>query len=232
MKSRHGFRVALAAALLIPGVSGVGCTSTEIAVKEQLGFAKREQLVSKVGATRDSQQEAKQQFESALAEFLAVTDAGRNADVKQMEARYATLRKSYERSESRADAVRGRIRETERVGEALFREWKSEIGQYSSEQMRASSQRQFDATRAQFDQLVGAMRAAAGKMDPVLAAFKDQVLFLKHNLNAAAVGSLSGVATQIQSDVSTLVREMEASIAEADAFIRQMQGAAPAGGAS
>jgi len=49
------------------------------------------------------------------------------------------------------------------------------------------------------------------------------VLFLKHNLNARAVSSLQQNATQIQSDVKNLVREMETSITEANAIIEQMQ---------
>jgi hypothetical protein len=59
-------------------------------------------------------------------------------------------------------------------------------------------------------------------MNPVLAAFKDQVLFLKHNLNAQAIASLGSTATQIEGDVARLIKEMEASIGEADDFIKQM----------
>ena len=49
------------------------------------------------------------------------------------------------------------------------------------------------------------------------------MLFLKHNLNARAISSLQQNAGQIQSDVTRLVKEMEASIAQANAFIQQMQ---------
>jgi hypothetical protein len=59
-------------------------------------------------------------------------------------------------------------------------------------------------------------------MDPVLAAFKDQVLFLKHNLNARAISSIQQEAEKVKSDVERLIREMEASIAEADKFISEL----------
>jgi hypothetical protein len=111
----------------------------------------------------------------------------------------------------------------ERVADALFKEWKAEIGQYSSAQLKAASEKQLTDTQARYGQLLGVMKQAAGKMDPVLAAFKDQVLFLKHNLNARAIASLQGTATQIQSDVGSLIRDMEASISEANSFISQMQ---------
>ena len=67
-----------------------------------------------------------------------------------------------------------------------------------------------------------AMRRAEQKMAPVLTAFKDQVLYLKHNLNAQAIASLQSELSSIESDVVQLIREMEASIREADTFISAM----------
>lgn len=199
-------------------LGATGCASTRIELAEKFGYAKREQLTDKVKSARDGQEEAKQQFESALAEFIAVT----GVEVKDLEARYAKLTKEYERSKARAATVTDRIRNVERVGEALFREWREELKQYTSDTMRSASERQLDQTRAQYDRLVGAMKTAEGKMAPVLAAFNDQVLFLKHNLNARAIASLQGTVSQVQDDVAALVREMEAAIAEANSFIDEL----------
>ncbi len=203
--------------------TGSGCTSTGIAVREAFGYAKREQLVDRVTDVRDSQGEAKKQFESALAEFLAVTGAGGSAKTADLEARYANLKKEYERSEAKAGTVRDRIKSVQAVSEALFSEWRAELAQYKSESLRRASEKQLDDTRAQYEKLLATMKAAEAKMDPVLAAFHDQVLFLKHNLNARAIASLQDTSAQIRNDVVTLVKEMEASIAEADAFIAQMR---------
>lgn len=194
------------------------CSSTTIAVKEAFGISKREQLVARVEDARDQQNEAKEQFASALDEFLAVTGSGGT----DLEARYRSLTKSFEASEAQAKAVSARIRDVEAVSSKLFSEWERELGEYSSEALRASSQSQLDQTRTQYDKLVGVMRGAESKMQPVLAAFRDQVLFLKHNLNAQAISSLGNTAVQIESDVARLISEMEASINEADSFIRQM----------
>jgi hypothetical protein len=152
-----------------------------------------------------------------------VTGAGADAKVADLEARDKRLKSEYDRSESRAAAVRDRITSVERVADALFKEWKAEIGQYRSPQFKASSEQQLADTQNRYNQVLGVMKQAAGKMDPVLVAFKDQVLFLKHNLNARAIASLQGTATQIQTDVSALIRDMEASINEANRFISQMQ---------
>ncbi len=209
------------AALCLCGPEMPGCSSANIAIKEKFGYPKREQLVSRVQEARDGQMEAKKQFESALAEFLAVT----GAKTGELEAKYDKLKKEQERSEARAAEVNDRIANVERVGDALFKEWKGELSQYTSDSLRRASEEQLKETRAQYDRLIGVMKGAAAKIRPVLAAFKDQVLFLKHNLNARAIASLQTNADQLQGDIAALVRDMEASIAEANSFIQQMQAA-------
>jgi hypothetical protein len=210
----------VAALLCLPmGLALTACSSTRIALAEQFGYAKREQLVSRVEEARDGQEAAKQQFESALAEFIAVT----GATDAELEGKYNKLKKELERSASKAEAVNDRIKSVENVGEALFKEWKAELDQYQSSTLRAQSEQQLRDTRVNYDRLVGAMKTAAGKMDPVLAAFNDQVLFLKHNLNARAVAALQGNVSQLQGEITALVAEMEASIAEANRFIEGMK---------
>ncbi len=139
-----------------------------------------------------------------------------------LEKKYKTLQSEYDRSKSRAEAVDERIGEVKRVSEALFKEWKKELDQYSSETLRRSSEQTMRETRQKYDQMIAAMENAASKIDPVLTAFGDQVLFLKHNLNARAVSSLQDELATVENEIATLVREMERSINEADAFIKEM----------
>jgi len=214
-KGIAGVRLLLGLCVLTAG----GCSSAGIAIKEQFGYAKRDQLVSEVADARDEQQAAKKQFESALDEFLAVT----RVNGGDLEAQYRTLKSAFEDASDQADDVRSQIRDVDRVATALFKEWKSELSQYSNESMRRNSERQLEETRAQYTRLFESMKASEAKMAPVLAAFNDQVLYLKHNLNARAISGLQGVAADIQRDVGTLIREMEASIAESNRFIEQMQ---------
>ncbi len=197
-----------------------GCASAGVAVRESLGIPKREQLVDRVKDARDSQDTAKKQFESALDEFLIVT--GQKGKMGDLETQYGKFKSERERCESRATAVSERIASVELVANKLFAEWKGELNQYSNQTMRASSEKMLYDTQSKYDQLLRTMKSAESKMRPVLAAFKDQELFLKHNLNAQAIASLSGTAAQIQSDVGGLIRDMEASIAEANKFIEQM----------
>ncbi len=78
-------------------------------------------------------------------------------------------------------------------------------------------------TRQDYEQLLKAMRSAEARMQPVLAVLQDQVLYLKHNLNARAIDRLQGELRTVEEDVARLVREMEQSIAQSEEFIRQME---------
>ena len=186
---------------------------------EKIGIAKREILADRVEKTREAQKEAKEQFADALQRFLAVT----KADGGDLQRKYDDLNKEFQRSEARAKEVRDRIAAVEDVAEALFREWKQELGQYSSASLRADSQRKLDATRRRYDALLTLMKRAADRMDPVLATFRDQVLYLKHNLNARAIASLGDTHRSLEADISRLISDMEASIREAETFIKDLK---------
>lgn len=199
---------------------GAGCQSASIALKEGVfGIAKRDQLVARVEDARQSQEEAKQQFATALEEFQSLSGVGGG----ELEAKYRTIKSEYERCESAASGVRGQIGRVETVGEKLFAEWAGEVAGMSDPGLKALNDQQMRATRVQYDRLVSAMKSAESKMGPVLTAFKDRVTFLKGALNAQAIASLNTTLGQMQSDVNRLIGEMNSSIAEADAFIQQMK---------
>jgi ElaB/YqjD/DUF883 family membrane-anchored ribosome-binding protein len=205
--------VALGAAQL------VACQSAYFAALEKFGYAKREILVDRVEDAQDEQKEAKEQFVSTYERFKAVTGVSGG----KLEETYETLNDEYENCADRAAAVRDRIESVEDVAQAMFSEWKTEIGQYSDATLKRKSQETFDATRRRYDDLLSSMKKASASMEPVLSAFKDRVLFLKHNLNAQAIQSLSETVVAIESDVSKLIDDMQASIAEADEFLGAMK---------
>ena len=197
-----------------------GCNSSPyFSAWEKLGWAKRDILVSRVKEARDEQEGAKNEFKSTLAEFRSV--AGIKDD--ELQPKYDKLKADYDRCETRAAAVKKRIDSVDGVAEAMFSEWKKELSEYESAELRHSSERQLDAAKDRYAQLIAAMRRAESKMHPVLRAFHDQVLFLKHNLNARAIASLDQTRVQVESDVASLIAEMEASIKEANSFISEMQ---------
>lgn len=196
-----------------------GCSTVYYAMSESMGYQKREILVDRVEDARDGQTQAKEQFQTTLEKFKAMT----NFDGGELEQRYNELKKEYDRCQSQANAVKSRISDIENVANALFDEWEKELAQYTSAALRSASEKQLSATKARYHQMLTAMVTAQQKMQPVLNAFNDQVLFLKHNLNARAVASLQTSVTSLQSDVTKLIREMETSIDQANKFIGDLQ---------
>lgn len=197
----------------------IGCESAYYKTMETMGYHKRDIMVDRVQDARDAQEDAKEQFESALEQFSTVL----NFQGGELEEKYNQLKTEYDASEKQAQNVRLRIEEVEDVAADLFAEWQEELDQYTSSSLRKSSARKLAETKRQYAKLIGAMKRAERKIDPVLNAFRDQVLYLKHNLNAQAIASLQSELVSIESDVARLIREMEASIKEANAFITSMQ---------
>lgn len=195
------------------------CSTMYYELQEKLGNEKREILTARVTKAARAQEEAKEEFQSAFEKFQELAAAPET----ELTRKYNKLSPELEDCEARANDVRERIDGIEDVGNAMFREWEGELGQYRDASLRAASERTLRDSRQRFDRLLVAMRNAESRMDPVLGAFRDQVLFLKHNLNAQAVASLEGQLPQVESDVAALMKQMEASIEEARQFVDGMK---------
>lgn len=196
------------------------CKSAYYSTMETFGYEKRDILVDRVQEARDEQEQAKVQFTSALDQFKAVVDF----EGDDLEVMYKELDSGYKKSKRSAEGVGEKIDRVESVAQALFDEWEAELNAYNSEELRTISAQRLKDTRSRYEQLVGAMERAESSIPPVLSAMQDQVLFLKHNLNAQAIASIQGTAEGIQRDIQSLITEMETSINEANAFINQMGG--------
>ncbi|OPX55318.1 Protein of unknown function [Oceanospirillum multiglobuliferum] len=210
-------RLGLATVLLSGLLSG--CQSTYYSAMEQVGVHKRDILVDRVDSAKEAQQEAQTQFKDALEQYRAVV----SFDGGELETLYDKLKAEYDDSESAAKAVSSRIEKVEDVAEALFEEWQAELALYSSASLRRQSERQLKDTRSRYQSLIKAMKRAESRMAPVLAALNDNVLYLKHNLNAKAIGSLKGELNSIRQDVDLMIKEMQSAIQESDRFIANMK---------
>jgi hypothetical protein len=212
-QSRQGLFVALVSISM-----SAGCTAAYYRTLESIGIEKRDILVDRITDARDSQTRAKEQFTSALDRYRSVVDV----EAGGLEETYDRLNAAYQRSERRAEDVRERINAVESVAGDLFDEWEDEIGDYSDPTLRRQSQRLLANTREDYRDLIGAMRRAEAAMDPVLTLFQDQVLILRHNLNARAIGSLENELDNIERATADLIDEMERAITEASRFIEAM----------
>lgn len=203
--------------LMICVVILCGCRSAYYSAWETLGKHKRDLLQSKVADVRDEQKEATQELKDAMTRLKELT----GFQGGELEKTYKQLQGDYDNAASAAEGVRERIREMDQIARDLFREWENELKTISSPELRDADRRQLDQTRRRYEELFTTTKRAEAGMEPVIAKFRDYVLYLKHNLNAQAIGALQGESAKIQIDISKLIEQMNAAIRQADDFLKQ-----------
>ncbi len=212
---------ALTAIFLTLTLSACGVAkNAQYSTLEQFGVHKRDILVDRIEKTTQTQEQTKAQVKSAyeeLSELIQVNEAG-------LEKKYKSMAKAVEKSEAKAQQLNNRIQAVDQVAKDLFREWEAELKAYTSDRLRTTSANNLATTRQRYQAILGKMRASAERVTPVLQILQDNTLFLKHNLNARAVAGIGGELTSIESKVSLLIEQMEASIAESQRFVKSMQG--------
>jgi len=196
-----------------------GCSKAYYGTMEKIGIHKRDILVDRVEDARDAQSEAQKQFKSALEQFGSVIKI-ENTDLKKA---YDKLNAEYEDSEKAAEKVSERIDKVESVAEALFDEWEEELNLYKSADLRRLSKQKLQTTKALYHKMIASMHRAEKSMTPVLRTFRDNVLFLKHNLNAQAIGSLRTEFSTLKGKIDGLIKNMNEAIQTSNKFIADIK---------
>jgi len=196
-----------------------GCQSAYYSAMEKVGKHKRDILIDRVENASDSQKEAKEEFKSALEQLSVLI----NFDGGELQEQYEISSDKYDASKVAAEDVTARIDAIEHVAEALFDEWHNELEQFTSQSLKRQSQSRYKETQRRYRSLISSMRVAEKRMEPVLNALKDNMLYLKHNLNAQAIGELKTEYKLIKQDVEQLINEMNKSITQSQTFIKTLK---------
>ncbi|MGF1790229.1 DUF2959 domain-containing protein [Photobacterium profundum] len=196
-----------------------GCQSAYYSAMEKVGVHKRDIMVDRVEDTNKAQQDAQEQFTSALDALKALNQF----DGGDLETAYNDINDQYEVSSDAADKVSERIAAIEDVADALFDEWENELSLYTSTTLKRDSEKKLRATQTSYKKMLTAMHKAESKMTPVLNTLRDNTLYLKHNLNAAAIGSLQGEFTSLQKDIQRAINDMQIAIDESERFISHLK---------
>lgn len=210
---------ALVAGLSLFSLTLTGCEGTYYAAMEKVGMHKRDILVDRVEDAQDAQQDAQQEFQSALEQLSSLI----NFDGGELQTVYEQTQDAYDDSANAAARVNQRIEQIEDVADDLFDEWQDELALYDSATLRRTSEAKLKQTQRSYHTLLRVMKRAAAKMDPVLATLKDNALYLKHNLNAQAVGAIQGEYANLQQDIEQLINEMNLSIRESEKFLATLE---------
>lgn len=215
MMRRSRTVVTLMALLIVIG----GCRTAYYSTMERFGVEKRHLLKDNVQKAQKEQQQASEEFKDVLTRIQEIY----GFDGGDLEKAYKKLKADYDDCESRADAVHKRIANVEQIAEDLFKEWEQEIDQISNAEFRSNSRASLYDTKQRFARLHDVMVQAESRLNPVLQQVNDYVLYLKHNLNAQAIGALRQEVDSIQIEVEALISDMQRSIREADAFLEDFE---------
>jgi hypothetical protein len=186
---------------------------------EKVGIHKRDIMVDRVENVQESQEDAQKEFKSALEQFSSLVKI-ENSDLKSA---YEKFNDQYEDAKEASEEVSKNIDKLEDVSLALFDEWAQEIEQYQNAKLKSQSKTKLKNTQAKYKAMMRSMRQSEKSMEPILATFYDNVLTLKHSLNAQAIGALEGEFKSLKSDVTLLIQQMNNSIKESDKFIQEMK---------
>ena len=197
-----------------------GCASAKYSALEKVGVHKRDILVDRVEDARDAQTDTQEHVVSAYEELSALI----GHDGGELEQKYKRLSKEVDRSRDAIKDLDEHLSDIDRVSEDLFEEWESELDLYSSAALRSDQEKKLALARRQFSTMRERMQTARNRVDPVMAVLTDNVLFLKHSLNAQALDALRGQASVLEGKVDALIRDMQIAIEEADAFVSRMRG--------
>lgn len=219
VKLQFNTKLSLLCITFLAMVLTTGCSSTYYNTMEKMGKHKRDIMVDRVEGARDSQAAAQEQFKSALEQFDSVV----KLEETNLKKAYDSLNGEYGKSEAAAEKVSDRINKVEDVAEALFEEWADELEQYQSKELRRASKEQLRQTERRYKEMLSSMHQAEASMEPVLRIFKDNVLFLKHNLNAQAIGSLQAEFANLKGGIEELILKMNSAIESSNKFIENIQ---------
>lgn len=198
-----------------------GCTRVYYKTMERIGREKRDILVQRLRDGKKDQAATQEQLKTTLETFQELT----GFEGGDLEKAYKKLNKELDRSQDRANQLHSRIGSIDRVANDLFQEWQKEIDSMADRNLKTRSASMLRDTKRQHLLYMDRMHEMEDKIAPVLQAFHDQVIFLKHNLNARAIRSLKTTATTLDGQVSTLIKDIQTSSQEADRFINTLSAA-------
>jgi len=196
-----------------------GCQAAYYATMEQFGIEKRHLLRDNIEKTQKEQTEASEEFKDVLTRIKEIY----GFDGGELEKAYSRLKSQYERCEDRTESVKTRIDTVEEIANDLFTEWSKEIEQISNADLKRKSRESLLQTQRRYDRLRDAMQTSEARLEPVLTQVRDYVLYLKHNLNAQAIGALDQEVRDIEIEVESLIDDMNASIREAETFLNDFE---------
>ncbi len=194
------------------------CSTVYYNFWEFLGQEKRELLQSEMEAITSNQTDTKEDFKDTLSKIRSEYSYKEGS----LESTYDDLSDDYNDLHSNAEDLSKSIDKAKNIAEDLFDEWEDEASKITNSKFRAESLRKRVITMTKFKVALKSVRKVESKMTKVLVKLNDRVLYLKHNLNAKAIGKIKIELKNIEQDIVSLIGQIDESNQQANSFINDI----------
>ena len=188
-------------------MSLTSCSTLYYNTWELLGKEKRDVLKMNMEDVDDQQKDV----EEKVSDTLALIRKNYNFKEGKLEATYDRMKEDYEDAKSLADDYSEQVQKTIDIADDLFDEWEDEAKELSNANYRTTSLKQLRQTKASFKRSEKSMRRVENSLNKLLKSYNDQVVYLKHSLNAKAVGNLKAELSEIKRNIEILSSRIEKS---------------------
>lgn len=183
------------------------------------GHKQTDKLIGKSESTIAAIRSTKLQTQETLAGYNAIID-GKVPDNRKA---YKQLTKDIQKTENQADKVRKNIENMELVADTYFADWKNNLAAISDPDLRAKSEQRLNETRANYDEILKAAQKAGSEFKPFITSLHDQVTFLGHDLNPAAISELKDEAEALNKQGSKVFEAVDGTIETASKYANSLK---------
>jgi hypothetical protein len=176
------------------------------------GVKQVEALVKASGNTVQAIADARLQ----LTKTLDVYNSLMADDAKDRKKLYNNLQKEMANTEKRRAKIREESAKMGQAANTLFGQWANSAAAIESPDLRQKSEDRLEATKASYAEIGTVAGKAAEVYEPFMKALQDQVTFLGHDLNAAAIASLEPEAAKINEQARKLIKGIDDTITTAN----------------
>lgn len=194
------------------------CSSVYYNFWETFGKEKRDLLKSKMISADSSHSEVNEELKDSLARIRSEYKFKEG----NLEKTYDSLSEDYEDISEKSDLLSNNINKAEDIANDLFAEWNEEALSLNKRNYRNDSLAKLKRTKSSFRDTLSSMRIVEKKMKRLLMQYKDQVTYIKHNLNAKIIGNLQLEMGSISSEMEKLITQINESKSKTKKFISKL----------
>ncbi len=181
-----------------------------------------DRLAEEVREARTEQAEAQDEFTTAFHLFQRLT-APQAVELENLD---DDLKDSIEDCNEAASRLSERVAVIRTDSELLFNEWRAELEQFSSEDLREKSESMLLDTEQRAGRVIATLERVQAKMEPVLLKLQDYALFFNHNLNPRAIATLEDTYDDFDRELKALDAEIATAQDEMNSFLEALMGRA------